>query len=103
MGHRPYGPYRPIRATGHIHHRLCATGQTTHAVLLKYLTDPKKIKDVDGNITLGADFAPTNEEMYQNIFSKPFGSRAREVAIAEYNIHMLSHIKWGTDKTVCIQ
>ena len=50
------------------HSREQKRGENTHQILTKYLKDPKKIKDIDGNITLGADFAPTREELYQDIF-----------------------------------
>jgi len=75
------------------HTREQKKGDTTYSILHRYLTDPKKIKDCDGNITLGVKFAPTKEELYQAIHRHPHGSRGRELAIAEYTICMLDALR----------
>lgn len=69
-------------------------------IMHNYIRNPTKRKTLDDGSLEYHDTTPTPEEMYQAIFKHPTGSKERNVAIAEYHLHMLDLMRYGVKGVV---
>jgi hypothetical protein len=79
------------------HTREQKKGVSTYSLLLKYVTEPNKIKDCDGNLTTRANFVPTRAERLQDISDamRKYGQHSKEhrMAVLEYGIALVDALR----------